>query len=240
MSPSGAVRQLLMRTLSPAAAAWEYYFKPDLRDPFGGPFNGQHGRQAIFREILELLPVAGIVETGTFRASTTEYMASQTTAPIWTVEVRRRFFYFARMRLARFGNVDLSVGDSRTFLQRLAGDPRVPKRGVFFYLDAHWYEDLPLRDEVATVTRHWSEYVIMVDDFQVPDDPGYQFDDYGEGKRLCLDYLGPLARYGLHAFFPSISSTDESGMRRGSVILADSAATTRLDRAATLQRPALR
>jgi hypothetical protein len=235
MSARAAVRRTLVRLLSRPVAAWEYHFRPELKDPFGGPFNGQAGRQAIFREVAQLLSLEGVIETGTFRGSTTEFIAHQSGAPIWTVETRLRFYHYARMRLARLPHVKVSLGDSRTFLQRLATDSRVPKRSVFFYLDAHWYEDLPLRDEVKVVTKSWSDFAIMVDDFQVPGDPGYQFDDYGEHKRLTLAYLGSLSKLGLQAFFPTMPSSDETGMRRGTVVLADSSAALLLSQANTLR-----
>ena len=235
MSASAAARRTVVRLLSRPLAAWEYHFKPELRDPFGGPFNGQVGRQAIFHEVARLMSLEGIIETGTFRGSTTEFIAEGVRTPIWTVEARLRFYHYARMRLARFANVQVSFGDSRTFLRRLANDQNVPKRRVFFYLDAHWYEDLPLRDEIKIVTTHWSDVAIMVDDFQVPGDPGYQFDDYGDHKQLTLTYLGALSQFGLQAFFPRIPSGEESGMRRGSVVLADSVAARKLSQANTLR-----
>jgi len=34
----------------------------------------------------------------------------------------------------------------------------------------------------------------MIDDFQVPDDPGYAYDDYGPGKALTPDLVDPACR----------------------------------------------
>ena len=55
----------------------------------------------------------------------------------------------------------------------------------------------------------------MVDDFQVPGDAGYQFDDYGEGKKLSLNYLNPVAHLGFTPFFPTLPSSEESGVNAG-------------------------
>src|SRR5258707_13336996 len=115
MTATVAARRTLVHLLSRPVAAWEDHFKPQLRDPFGGPFNGQDGRQAIFREGAQLLSLKGVIETGTFRGSTTEFIASQVPTPIWTVEARLRFYHYARMRLARFPQVRVTLGDSRTF-----------------------------------------------------------------------------------------------------------------------------
>jgi hypothetical protein len=81
---------------------------------------------------------------------------------------------------------------------------------TFFYLDAHWYDHLPLLDEMTLILERMSNSVIMVDDFQVPDDPGYCYDDYGEGQVLDLRYLLPLAHYDFAIFFPDVPSYLES------------------------------
>jgi hypothetical protein len=60
----------------------------------------------------------------------------------------------------------------------------------------------------------------LIDDFQVPDDPGYTYDDFGPGKALTCGYIRPAIRtFGLHTFFPSANSANETGYKRGSVML---------------------
>src|SRR5690606_10898285 len=97
-----------------------------------------------------------------------------TTVPIRTVEYRRHYYAYARLRLRGYRQVQLSRNDSRSFLRALARDGSFPKKRVLFYLDAHWYEDLPLLDELRVIASGWSESLIMVDDFQVPQDSGYR------------------------------------------------------------------
>jgi hypothetical protein len=63
--------------------------------------------------------------------------------------------------------------------------------------------------------------LVMADDFEVPHDPGYGYDDYGPGRALTRDYLTPvLETYRLSEFYPSTPSAHESGGRRGCVVLA--------------------
>jgi hypothetical protein len=38
-------------------------------------------------------------------------------------------------------------------LRQLAASPSFSKHGVFFYLDAHWYSDLPLAEEIDAILR---------------------------------------------------------------------------------------
>ena len=198
----------------------EYGCMPWLRSSWGGPFNGQERRQQIFLEIVTAGGATAIVETGTYRGTTTAFMAHNCDCAVFTVEAQARFMHYARLNLRSLASVRLSLGDSREFLRDLAADPLVPKQGVFFYLDAHWEKDLPLMEEIELICTHWSDPIIMVDDFEVPDDPGYAFDDYGEGKRLCPRLLDPLSDFKLVSFFPAARSDQETGLRRGCVVLA--------------------
>jgi hypothetical protein len=205
----------------------------DWQDPaklasWGGPMNGQSGRQQLVRQLVAMVDPAAVVETGTYRATTTEFLAHVTGGPVYTVESERRFFEYARRRCSHNRSIQLSLGDSRGFLGRLAADPQVPKKTVLFYLDAHWDTDLPLAEELTVITEHWTDPVVVIDDFAVPGDPGYGFDDYGPGRALTLDYLPQAAMGGMTALFPALRSTLESGARRGCVVLAS------LDRAAAL------
>jgi hypothetical protein len=60
----------------------------------------------------------------------------------------------------------------------------------------------------------------MIDDFEVPDDRGYRFDRYGEGKSLIRSYIEPfISRDNLSLFYPAAPSADESGAKRGCAIL---------------------
>src|SRR6185503_7616085 len=118
-----------------------------------------------------------IIETGTFRGSTTLFLAHNSGgAPVFTSEVNTRVFETARRRLRAFQNLHMYNLDSRQVL-KTADLARY--RRPFFYLDAHWLADLPLSEEINVICQKWVDYVVMVDDFQVPDDPGYGYDDYG-------------------------------------------------------------
>jgi hypothetical protein len=186
---------------------------------FGGPLNGSPTRLAAFEELKRRCSFDAVVETGTYRGETTIYFASAG-CPVYSSEVNPRYLGYAQVRLRFRSNVHFCLGDSRQFLRRLIQDTSVPKDRVFFYLDAHWHEDLPLREEVGMIFRHWTRPVVMVDDFQVPDDSGYQFDDYGEGKKLSLEYLNPVTHLGFIPFFPTLPSSKEVGLKRGWVVLA--------------------
>jgi predicted O-methyltransferase YrrM len=198
----------------------EFAFDKSLGKEFGGPFNGQQIRQGVFRDLVKIIPFRVIVETGTFRGTTTAFMAKESGLPVFTVETEPRFFYYARLALRRLKEVRILRGDSREFIEKLSQQKLIPSQYIFFYLDAHWKKDLPLYKEIELIGANWNNAVIMIDDFEVPGDPGYKYDNYGEGKCLCLDYIAPLLENKWSVFFPAVHSSLETSIKRGCVVLA--------------------
>jgi hypothetical protein len=148
-------------------------------------------------------------------------MAEVSGLPVLSTELDHRYYSIAKMRLANFDNIKLEELESRRFIEKLAGDSNLAKACSFFYLDAHWNEDLPLREEIELIARHWEQFVILIDDFEVPGDEGYGYDDYGPGKVLSIKYAEALLdRYGLVPFFPAGSSSEETGNKRGCIVIA--------------------
>jgi hypothetical protein len=194
---------------------------PYLRSTWGGPFNGQQFRQRVFQWITDTIRPTYIVETGTYRATTTAAMARSLHVPIHTIESDDRYYAYAWFRLLTRRSVRLHFGDSAAVLTQLLERTALPTGTGFYYLDAHWGSSLPLRQELELIFEHRPESIAMIDDFEVPGDRGYGFDEYPGGKRLTLSYLSPiLRRFALRAFFPVCPSSVETGRRRGSVILA--------------------
>lgn len=185
----------------------DYIKSPD-RGAGWGPFNGQTARQALFVDILTKTGPNAIVETGTFLGATTEYM-SQAGLPVFTIEAHPRNYGFACARFWRKRNVKLLYGDSRPHLHKLFNGALHHLAGatIFFYLDAHWNDDLPLAEEIDIIFSYCPMAVIMIDDFEVPSDAGYGFDDYGPGKALVADYIKlAISKHQLTAFYPSTPS----------------------------------
>ncbi len=199
---------------------YEYHRFPEQGLAWGGPFNGQYFRKKIFLELIETIKFDCIVETGTYKGTTTEYMAQTVDLPIFTVEAVARNYGFASQRLRGFSNVHINLNDSREFIKELIEKAGIQQKTALFYLDAHWQKDLPLAEELGLIFEYGVNAVILIDDFQVPDDKGYSYDDYGEGKALTLDYLKAHQQYNYKVFFPSMSSQQETGMKRGLAVLS--------------------
>jgi predicted O-methyltransferase YrrM len=214
-----AVYERVARVLPPRLAGPLDMIRPGVLTSWGGPLNGQTHRQRIVRDLARVIMFERVIETGTFRGTSTEFFAHVTGAPVSTVEASRRHYEFARRRFAGLPYIDVAHGDSRTFLRRQAAGST--DGDTLFYLDAHWEQDLPLREELEIIDASWPRAVVLVDDFEVPGDPGYAFDDYGHGKALTAGYLPAME--GWRTYYPSLPAAEETGARRGCVVLASPA-----------------
>ena len=200
-------------------AGYEYYFDAGSREPHGGPLNNQAHRQKMVKEILRLIEFQNILETGTHYGSSTNYFRNIFQGPVHSVEINPHYFWYNKFRFLNKREVKIWKSNSVDFLKKISKDRRCYSVPTFFYLDAHWHDYLPLRGELETIFAHWPDSVVMIDDFRVEEDPDYAYDDYGPGKVLSLDYLRSLRKFEFAIFFPSIPALEETGKRRGSVVL---------------------
>ncbi len=184
-------------------------------------FNQEYVRASLTLALLRRLPLDAFVETGTERGDTALLVAAQTGLRILTCDASLEASRRARRRLRRFSDrVRVYHGDSRDFLRDLdgKGGPLRP----FFYLDAHNADDVPLVHELDIILANWPECLVMVDDFQVPGDPGFRFYAWGDEVQR-LDYIAGALRRApapVTVFFPAYASALETGLKAGWVLLA--------------------
>jgi hypothetical protein len=213
-----------MSRISALEMALAYVLRsPEYHEENGWAFNGQQHRQKIFCDLVRAFQFGGVFETGTFMGDTTGYMRSRVDCPVSTCEANPIFQSVAMSRLKSIPGIEFTLGDSRKFLEDHLSRTSIYKsqNAFFFYLDAHWHEDLPLEDEICIITKNVNQCVIMIDDFAVPDDSGYTYDNYGKGKSLDMATFGKVfAEAGMQNFFPALQGNKESGAKRGCVILA--------------------
>lgn len=213
------VRSVARTVLSqPVLGAIDYFRHPEQRGGWDGPFNGQQGRRALFHEIVAGFRPELIVETGTHRGGTTEFMAA-TGIEIHSVEFDARLYGYAKLRLRRHRNVRLYCDDTIALLPQLAA--MVGPRRTLFYLDAHCEGSHPLHQELDIIMPRCPNAAVMIDDMQVPHDPGYLYDIYEDGFAFTFDYLRPaIEKHRAAVFFPTLRGEAETGWRRGCVVLA--------------------
>lgn len=173
--------------------------------------------QALVEDIFARCKPVRFVETGTHLGWTAHWVASRyPSVPLHTVENMRESFDLASQNLAEFPNVNLSFGDSRTFLRALKDLPCT----TFFWLDAHWHSDHPLRGECEILCNRSEPSLILIDDYHCGDDfPGDTAAvPWVEGS-LGKDYWRPNYAYekgysGYVLFVRGVDYTPPASMRR--------------------------
>ena len=184
----------------------------------GQAMNGQVGRRLVVRRLAAAVPVEVAFETGTNLGHSTPFLARVLGCEVWTAEIDPASAERVRRRFAHSPALHVREGDSPAVLAELV-DRFGPGR-PFFYLDAHWRDHLPLWDELAVVFAHADDPIVMIDDFAVPGDPGYGYDDYGPGHVLDIEHLRPHVPEGFTWWFPALPASVETGARRGCVLIA--------------------
>jgi len=216
-----------MSRVSALEMAFDYALRnPEYIDEEAYAFNGQHHRKRIFQDLIEAFDFRAILETGTFMGNTTGYMRKRVNCPVSTCEASSMFQSVAMSRLKKMSGIDFVLADSRKFLHdKLSAEPIKNSTGpIFFYLDAHWHDDLPLADEIRIIGANVTECVVMIDDFEVPGDKDYSYDNYGKGKSLDMKIFHKIFfQAGMEVFFPSLSGSQETGGKRGCVVLCKGA-----------------
>lgn len=186
------------------------------------PLNEQRLRRKVVDALLTRLPFGFLVETGTFVGNTTAYLAGHAArlgARLDSCDTNEFFLNFAAGRLRDQPGVHLHLQESGEMLPALS--ETIGDALAFVYLDAHYFdaafdEDVPIKRELAVVGA-WPRAVVLIDDFRVPGDPSFEYDDYGAAGSLCLEFLAAeLAGY--RVFFPAHRAGAEGGMPRGYVL----------------------
>lgn len=179
-------------------------------------FNRQRVRLRVFREINRRIAFDNYIETGTCFGMTTHFfarIARISGAQVHSCEINDSHFAIARRTVGNMKSVNLHHGNSVDFLQSLNTSDAVN----FVYLDAHWYDYLPLRDELSVVEK-WPNTVVMIDDFKVPFDKGFDWDKDNSDREICLEHIeGTIGSNPV--YFPSYPAQWEGAAARGYCVI---------------------
>lgn len=141
--------------------------------------------ERLVRHIVEAVKPYAFVETGTHLGWTSMWFGrNYSNIQIETVDVDKSFSDKARENLAQFPSARVVHGDSRDFMKEIVGgylkdlehESPLLNRVPLFWLDAHWWPPVPLKEECAEVAK-LPRYVCMIDDFSCwePDFSGDTF-----------------------------------------------------------------
>ena len=204
------IEHSLIYDLTPQEFPWETYC-----------LNGQKHRRNIITKILTKIKFNLIIETGTEYGFSTKYF-SLYCDKVFSIEKSKPVFLIATKNLKDEKKIHLILNDSKNLDSILkvkninfnSGD------ATFFYLDAHSVDDYPLIEEISFVLNNFKNFIMVIDDFQVPDDEGYGYDSH-QGKKLNVKFIEKLLSRNDYIFFPNIKSSDETGRLRGYTLITN-------------------
>ena len=179
------------------------------------PMNGQRNRLRTSILLLEILKPEFVIESGSYLGTTTQYLAGVSSKQTYSIEINKEFAAVASERLKsdieqkRVKIVDGNSAQQMPIILREI-NPRTSR--IFAYLDAHWLEQIPLFEELQALLDWGGDFIAVIDDFFIPDDPGYGYDQY-ENHRVDISHVPSSEK--ISVWVPSESSDTESGARRG-------------------------
>jgi hypothetical protein len=177
-------------------------------------FHNDTKLQAIVMSILA--HSSAFIETGAFHGDTSKWIAEQNPAlPVYTCEVNERFYNHARARMP--SNATIRHASSPDFLDWLfnEGASLTHLTMPFFFLDAHWYDYWPLRDELKLITKVLPRSIVLIHDFKVPDRDNFSYCNGGGGSPEFsgrtteggpvpeLEYILDVLEDGFTAYYPT-------------------------------------
>ena len=179
----------------------------------------------VAKEIIKLVNVNKFVETGIHHGETLEAAVDWFSElyedfkrkdnsgryAIYEVDSVKEYCDAASEKYAKMNNIVIANDSSEKYLKRLIDENTFHEDDhCMFYLDAHWYDYWPLRDEMKEILR-LKRAIILIDDFYVPGKP-FDYDSY-QGARLDLNYIRDLISGRSHdIYYTAIGNRDNRGM----------------------------
>lgn len=150
-------------------------------------FEGDGFLKAEIQEIVKRNNIHTIVETGSFRGNTTREFSKMATV-VHSIEVSKEHLDIAENTCQGIDNIIFHFGSSEAILPYIL--EKCSKR-LFMFLDAHWNDYCPLRDELKVIKDSGLKPCIAIHDWKVPDRPLFGFDIY-KGQAYELSWIEDL------------------------------------------------
>lgn len=179
------------------------------------PMNGQRNRLRTSVLLSELFKPDYAIESGSYLGTTTQYLSVLALRKTYSIEINKDFSTVAKSRLRddiTRDRVQIIDGNSAIQLPIILKGIDPMTSSVLAYLDAHWLEHIPLFEEIQSLLDWGGEFIAIIDDFYIPGDLGYGFDQY-EKHRVDISHIPESEK--ISVWIPSENSAFESGARRG-------------------------
>jgi predicted O-methyltransferase YrrM len=186
------------------------------------PMNGQRNRLRTSFLLCDIFKPDFAIESGSYLGTTTQYLASLATTKTYSIEINGAFAEIARIRLKPdidSERIEVVDGDSGVHMSRILSTFNPKHSRVFAYLDAHWLEHIPLSEEIQSLLDWGGDFIAVIDDFYIPGDPGFGFDQY-KNHRVDVSHVPKSDQ--ISVWIPDEHSSTESGARRGTAYVVSS------------------
>lgn len=150
------------------------------------PFNGDSFVCNEFLNLKKKHNVTTVVETGSCLFSTTKWFG-ENFDKVYTVEINEEFAKYGRHKVENLKNVKSYISDSVSWLYTLENELKHEK--CIFFLDAHWGNDCPLKEEINAIGRLNLTHppLIVIHDFYTGN-PELGYDEYN-GQPFTWDWI---------------------------------------------------
>lgn len=193
------------------------------------PMNGQRNRLRTTILLCDLFEPDYVIESGSFLGTTTQYLSILARVKTYSIEINQDFSRVAKTRLSEDisrNRVEIIDGDSATQLPIILEGIDSKDSCILAYLDAHWLEHIPLREELQSLLDWGGDFIAIIDDFYIPTDQGYGYDLY-KNHRVDVTHV-PISDQ-ISIWIPSESSTEESGAKRGTAYIVSASLKLRIE-----------
>lgn len=183
------------------------------------PMNGQKNRLRAIYYLASILKPTHAIETGAYVGTTTQYLTSMVGEKTFSIEINKNFLDISKKRLKNeidSGVLELILGDSKIEIKKILKILDPEKHRILVYLDAHWLDYVPLKEEIQSLLDWGGVFIAIIDDFKVPSDIGYGFDRY---KNTQIDISQIPKSEKISVWIPSEPAFFESGAKRGTAYL---------------------
>jgi hypothetical protein len=146
-----------------------------------------HNDKYLFQLILTIVKnIDCFIETGSYLGKTIFFMGKNfKNIKCYSCEINREYYNNAREIVNNLENVSLELKPSPQFLYDL--DKNIFNKKTLFWLDAHWGTD-PIFNEIEFITSNFKEFVIIIDDFKIPNKKKFTNDGY------CIYQIKPFIK----------------------------------------------
>jgi hypothetical protein len=142
------------------------------------------------KEIIKLrdfFKIKTAIETGTYLGETTKFFCDNFER-VYGIEISENYYNKTAETCGNSPNLNLIKDSSVNYFNQKLKEISENEKNILFYLDAHWDNYWPLRDEIKSISKNfYDKAIIVIDDFYVPN-RDFQFDTYN-GNICNFEYI---------------------------------------------------